>query len=166
VVALLALALQAIAISSPLDSSIPTRLLFVASYLLLFVFVGANLPRPGIALIALGLLLNFLVIVPNGGLMPISTEIEARTGDTPAGVETGDWIPGSKNVLVARDEIVLYPLSDRITWAPDPVRAFSIGDVFLAAGLVVMLADLFLPRVQRSRQPEQAIGTRIEDRFA
>jgi hypothetical protein len=39
------------------------RILFVASYLALFVFVVANLRRPGLVILGAGLALNFLAIV-------------------------------------------------------------------------------------------------------
>ena len=44
-------------------------------------------------------------------------------------------------------------LSDRLVVDnPVYVPILSIGDLVIGAGLVVTLGDLFLPRVQRSRQ--------------
>ena len=160
-VALLALCLQAIAIRAPLgDADILRRVLFVSSYLLLIVFVGFNLRRPGIALIGVGLLLNFGAIVANGGLMPITPEAVLRTGDLPGDAVVGEWLPGSKDVLLEREDVRLWFLGDRLTWqAISPLlRAFSIGDVAIFAGLLVTLADFFVPRLRSPVEPADTIA--------
>ena len=153
VLALFALALQAVAIFAPLGyDDIPKRLLFVLSYVLLISFIVINLPRPGFVIIGLGVLLNILPIVANGGLMPVTAENLAKVDLTHRieGRQEGEAIPYSKNVLKAREDIQFYELSDRLTW-DNPVffRLFSIGDLVIAAGMLVMLGDLFLPRPQR-----------------
>jgi hypothetical protein len=125
----------------------------VASYLLLFVFVAANVRRPGIAIIGVGLALNFIVIAANGGLMPITPETLLKTGSIPEGAELGEWVRHSKDVLRERDDVNLYFLSDHLVWDHvSPVRAFSIGDVALLAGLLITLADLGLPRLAPKTQ--------------
>jgi hypothetical protein len=79
--------------------------------------------------------------------MPITVETMERTGGVPEGVEVGDWIPDSKDVLVEKDDARLYLLSDRLTWdAMTPVRAFSIGDVLIVVGLAIFLVSLAIPR--------------------
>src|SRR5689334_18761109 len=68
-----ALAVQLLLFVEP-TSLIPRRLeapLHVVSYLLLVVFLLLN-RRPGLLVAALGLALNALVIIANGGRMPIS----------------------------------------------------------------------------------------------
>jgi Family of unknown function (DUF5317) len=153
VLALFALVLQATAIFVPLGfDDIPKRLLFVLSYLLLLCFIARNLPRAGIAIIGIGVLLNLLPIVTNGGLMPVTAENLAKAGQTQhiEGRREGDAIPYSKNVLRARDDTHFYELSDRIVWDNAFFfRVFSLGDVVIAGGLLVTLGDLFLPRVRR-----------------
>jgi hypothetical protein len=155
--ALFALAMQAVAIFAPLGfDDTPKRLLFQLSYLILLIFIVVNLPRPGIAIIGIGLLLNMLPIVANGGLMPVTAEHLARAGatDSIAGKQEGDAIPYSKNVLKSEGNTHFYDLSDRIVVDnPFFFRVFSVGDVVIAAGLVVMLGDLFLPRVRRDVRP-------------
>jgi len=161
VLALFALALQATAIFVPLGfDDTPKRLLFQLSYLVLLIFIIVNLPRPGFAIIGVGLILNLLPIVANGGLMPVTSENLAKVDLTHRieGRQEGDAIPYSKNVLKAREDTRLYELSDRLTW-DNPVffKLFSIGDVVIAAGFIVMLGDLFLPRAQRV-SPERDAG--------
>lgn len=148
-VALLALLTQLIAIRAPLgDDDLPRRILLVASYLLLLLFVAANVSRPGIAVIGAGLLLNFAAIVANGGLMAITPQTILKTGSLPDDAVAGEWLPGSKDVLLERGDVHLWFLTDRLTWdAISPAfRAFSIGDVIIVVGLALTLAELLLPR--------------------
>jgi len=82
--------------------------------------------------------------------MPISPETAVDARIDVEGVSLGDWVPSSKDVLLAPDATHLRFLTDILVWRnPTSVRAFSIGDLVLAAGLVLTLADLLLPRVAR-----------------
>ena len=156
VLALFALAMQAIAIFAPLGfDDVPKRLLFEISYLLLIFVAIVNLPRPGFLILGVGLLLNFLPIVANGGLMPVTAENLARIDqlDRIEGRAEGDAIPRTKNVLKTKENTHFYVLSDRLVFDnPAYVPILSIGDLVIGVGLMVTLGDLFLPRVQRSRQ--------------
>jgi hypothetical protein len=150
VLALLALLAQLIAIRAPLgDDDLPRRILFVASYLLLLGFVAVNARHVGIVIIGAGLLLNFAAIVANGGLMAITPETILKTGSIPGDAVIGEWLPGSKDVLVERADVHLWFLTDRLTWdAISPAfRAFSVGDVVIVAGLVFTVLELSLPRL-------------------
>ena len=160
VVALLALLCQAIAIKVPLGDDLPRRVLLTASYLMLLAFAAANLRRPGIAVLGLGIVLNFLPIAANGGLMPTTPETLLKTGDIPEAVEPGDWIPGTKDVLLERGDVRLWFLSDRfvVDEISGAFRAFSIGDVVLAAGLLITVGDLLLPRLELSAEGARAAG--------
>jgi Family of unknown function (DUF5317) len=160
VLALFALAIQAIAIFVPLGlDDLPKRLLFVLSYVLLLAFIVVNLRRPGIAVIGIGVVLNLLPIVANGGLMPVTAENVARIGETSSieGREDGDAIPYTKNVLKSKDDTWFYELSDRIVWDnPFFFRIFSIGDVVIAGGLALTMGELFLPRVKREAEAHKS----------
>ncbi len=154
VVALLAISLQLIALYFPFGSSdLPRRVLFVASYLGLLVFVSANVRRPGLIILGLGISLNFLAIVTNGGLMPTTAEAFTKTGNLPADARFGHWIPRSKDVLLERDNVHLYILGDRLTVGGQHiVRVFSIGDTLVAAGLAVTVAEIVTPRIGHKRE--------------
>ena len=146
-----ALAIQLIAIFGDLGSDdLFRRILFVASYLLLIVFVFANVRRPSIALFGAGVLLNFLPIIANGGLMPITPETLQKTGGVPEDARIGEWVRDTKDVLLERDDVHLYFFSDRLTSDLSPFRAFSIGDVVLIGGAMFLLLDLLLPRAFRA----------------
>ncbi len=153
VVALLAVSLQIAAIYLPTSTGVLRRILFVSSYILLMAFAAANWRRIGIIILSIGLVMNFAVIAANGGLMPVTAESYQRIHeeDQIAGVKEGEAIPHSKNVLLAREDVRLWFLSDRLvrTWGPPAVRIISIGDIFILVGFVVTLGELFLPRLQR-----------------
>src|SRR2546421_23057 len=63
----------------PRSISILAYGVIIASYAALFAFAGANWRVPGMAFIALGAALNYVVILTNQG-MPISASAAARVG--------------------------------------------------------------------------------------
>jgi len=98
----------------------------IVSYLLLLSFIALNISVPGIALLGTGTLLNTIVIAANGGFMPSPL-----------------LSPGSisKNVVGLSSDSRLIFLADVLSvpeWFPLP-EAFSIGDVFIALGMVAYL---------------------------
>ena len=148
-VALLALCVQVIAIRAPLgNDDLPRRLLLVSSYLLLLTFVAFNVTRIGIAVIGAGLLLNFIAILANGGLMAITPETILKSGKLPEDAVVGEWLHGSKDILLERADVHLWFLTDRLVWddISSVFRAFSIGDVIIAVGFALTVLDILLPR--------------------
>ena len=148
-VALLALCVQLIALRAPLgNDDLPRRLLLVSSYLLLLTFVAFNITRIGIAVIGAGLLLNFIAILANGGLMAITPETILKSGTLPDDAVVGEWLPGSKDILLERADVHLWFLTDRLVWdsISSVFRAFSIGDVIIVVGFAITLLDILLPR--------------------
>ena len=159
---LIALAAQLVVIYLDFDGAAALRrLIFPSSYVLLLAFVALNRRRIGFLVIGAGMLLNFLAIVSNGGLMPVTpaNAESAGMGYKTEGVELGEAIPRSKNVLLEESDIHLRWLSDRFTWISDsPFAVFSIGDIVIAAGLIVVLLELLLPALQRS-PPDRTSAT-------
>jgi hypothetical protein len=104
--------------------------------LLVFVFLNKN--TNGFRILGFGLGMNFLVIVLNGGLMPISPETVSKLAVyLPAeSVQSGIRYLGSKDVVLRPEETRLWLLSDIfLTPQSFPWKfAFSIGDVFIALG--------------------------------
>ena len=103
---------------------------------ILVLFVWCNRRLPGFWLLGLGLLLNLAVIAANGGLMPISPETLTIIHGEQAEEFVDSRAFGSKSVVLPAEETRLEWLADRFT-VPDrlPIQfAFSLGDVFLAAG--------------------------------
>jgi hypothetical protein len=117
----------------------------VSSQALLLVFVWFNRRQPGFWVLGLGLALNLLVIVLNGGLMPISPEMAARL--MPAAPldpwQVGSRLGVTKDIILPVPETRLWWLSDRFLLSAWSYRvAFSPGDVFIAGGAFWLLWTL------------------------
>jgi hypothetical protein len=88
----------------------------------------ANWRLPGAALVGCGLLLNVLVTVSNGGVMPFSASALEAAGCLGAryGPAGAFGHPDSQDTRLAW-------LDDRIPFPPTH-QAFSVGDIFVMAG--------------------------------
>ena len=120
-------------------------LLLFASQLLVLVWVLRNAHLPGMALVALGLVLNAAVIAANGA-MPVSPEALTALGAEQGATPTG------KHTLLTEET--------RLPWLADilplpPLRSIiSVGDIVLAAGLIPLTHALMThaPAQERRRQ--------------
>ena len=109
------------------------EIVYVGSTVAVLLAVVRNLRIPGMALVALGAASNLAAIVANGGVMP--TTIEALTA---AGLSPTDDFSNSEIV----EDPALAPLTDIFalpSWLP-LANVFSIGDVLIAAGIVLVIA--------------------------
>lgn len=124
-------------------------LLFLASFSLLLLFCALNWRYLGARLLLVGFLLNFVVVLANGGFMPISQEAVARLhpGTTTADWPAGTLRQGSKDIVLPADEIRLRFLSDAIVVPPPfPLpTAFSAGDLVILAGFAVLFWQALMP---------------------
>ena len=143
---LLAVGLQLPLLRAPMvpSGSIGVQMaLFLTSLFLLLAFVWRNRQLIGVLILGIGVICNLVVIVTNGGFMPIAPEtlVEINPGSTveqwPEGVHYGN----SKDVIRMRENTELWVLSDvLVSRSPLPVAvAFSVGDLLIAAGIVVLL---------------------------
>jgi hypothetical protein len=153
----LAFLMQAYLIFFPADTGLgllsARSLLLTASHLLLFVLVWQNRDLGGVKLIGLGLLLNFLVMVMNGGFMPITPDALVQIGydGNVAQMETGYIVGRTKNVVAEPGEARLWFLSDvMVIPRPFPIpTALSAGDVLIVLGVFLFLREsMFLPGVR------------------
>lgn len=126
------------------ESMIPA--IQITTMLGLLVFTVVNYLQPGFWLLSLGLFSNFLVIFLNGGWMPILPETLHRIVPTkPIEIwEVGTRLGLSKDRIIAYEDAKLAFLSDWFTlpqWIPYKV-AFSLGDIFISIGVVILLWSL------------------------
>jgi len=154
-VAIAAFAMQWSIIYSPLprtEGLLGARtLLLIASYLLVVVVVVANRRLPGLSLIGVGLGLNLLVMLANGGFMPVTLEAVERAGMSHLALSTepGARLLATKDVILPAEATRLWLLSDIFVVAPPcPLRTiFSLGDLFLAVGAFVFFQRAMCPRL-------------------
>ncbi|MGH2725883.1 MAG: DUF5317 domain-containing protein [Actinomycetota bacterium] len=121
--------------------------LVLASFALTFAFAALNRRLPGMTLLALGALMNFVVISANGG-MPVSLDALDRAGlGNP--FESGAVTKGAHHAL---DD------GSRLTFLADviPIRVtanvVSAGDIVIWAGLLLLIQQLMVGRPGKRRR--------------
>ena len=147
--AVVGLALQVVLFSTSIGASLGNGVgeaLYVASTGMVLVAVWRNLAVPGLAFVALGAISNLVAIVANDGVMP--TTVGALTA---AGLSVEDSFSNSAVV----ENPVLAPLTDifAIPAGLPFANVFSVGDVLIAAGVVVVIVA-----AMRRPVPELAAG--------
>jgi hypothetical protein len=110
----------------------------VSSQILLLVFCWLNRRLAGIWILAFGTALNLVVIVANGGFMPISPDTAGHlvSPGTLQALPAGSRFGYGKDILLLPENTSLVFLSDQFLlpeWCPYQV-AFSGGDILIAAG--------------------------------
>jgi hypothetical protein len=126
---------QVILFAEPVASAVGDvgPVVYVASTAAVLVAVLRNWRITGMPIVALGAASNLLAIAANGGVMPASPEAAAAIG-----MSLGDDF--SNSVIMA--DPALRPLTDIFAlpvWLP-LANVFSIGDVLIGVGLVVVIA--------------------------
>lgn len=143
-----AFGLQVLAQFLPAGLDTLAYIMVLASFGLIFVWAAANRFASGIAFIAIGAMMNLIVIGANQG-MPISAEAAISSG------YDGDLqslVIRGKHIVDIDGTAKLRILSDWIPLGGHPSAA-SIGDLVLWAGIALLLQDLLLgPRGRRSRR--------------
>lgn len=118
--------------------SVAVEPLYIVSMLMAIVWVARNWHIPGMPLIALGLLMNAVAIVANGGHMPVSAASAAyagKIGNFAAGADVSN-----NSQLADASQVHLWVLTDIIplpSWFP-LANVFSIGDVLLVIGIMFL----------------------------
>jgi hypothetical protein len=133
----------------------------VGSQIALLVFAWANRRQPAFGLLGIGLLLNLVVIVANGGLMPITPETVAHLTKAEPGLiwQVGERLGTGKDIVLNAEATRLWFLSDRFLLLPDGVDfqvAFSLGDVLIAGGAFWLL---LAPQDRKQVPATQAYAT-------
>jgi len=141
--------------------------LFTASFALLLTGLWMNRVQPGLSLAFVGILLNAIAVVTNGGAMPVWEPSIAAAGLAPDvfGTPFHRIVGPASAGGVAGDFLALAgPLGDII---PIPIpflrNVASIGDLFLAAGLAFFL---FAVTVRHQEELDEATKEAIRRRVA
>lgn len=110
------------------------QILYLVSMALAIFALWLNRHLPGVLWIALGLVLNTLVITLNGGFMPVSAAARQFAGQPPLTERDMNIIPMTDATLLPWLGDIL-PLPAFLPFA----TVFSIGDVFIAIGGVIFI---------------------------
>lgn len=117
------------------------------SYSLLFIGIYFNASRLSFKLVMVGTFLNFIVIMLNGGQMPVSQDAMIKaglTGDLDALIN-GEIIT---HTLIVKDTVLKF-LGD-IFILPKPYprpKVFSAGDVFMAVGVFIYIQEIMVKKL-------------------
>ena len=126
------------AVFSPADFVSLKKAVLIISYLLLIFVLVKNWRFFSVRLILLGVTMNFIAIMANGGLMPVSPAARDLAGMLPVGI--GQVLPQGSGILLPLEQTRLWFLTDII-----PVRAiygiFSPGDAVMLGGLVLLIVE-------------------------
>ena len=124
-------------------------LLQAASYGLLVAATAVNRHLPGVPTVGAGVLANGLVILLNGGRMPVSATAAAAVGRQADFEQMA--AEGSYLHQVLADDARLPFLADVLptpSWLPGNY-VYSVGDLLIMAGLFVLVQHLLLRRPSR-----------------
>ena len=129
--------------AGPVQSVKVQQALFLLSFGLLLLFAWRNRQLLGIRIFGLGMMCNLLVILANGGFMPITPEtlVQINSGTRAEQWQTNVHYGYSKDIILPREQVKLWVLSD-ILVIPRPFprpTAFSLGDLLIAVGIVVLM---------------------------
>lgn len=115
-----------------------------ASYVLLLAFLAINRKNPAVLVFGSGIVMNLAAILANGGFMPTTPEavMNAGLGDRIAGLAPGGVVPQTTIMLLDQPQIRLWFLSDILSLRSPLQRVFSIGDILVVVGVVLMLVRL------------------------
>jgi hypothetical protein len=125
-------------------------MLLLASFVVLIVFVAANVRAPGFVLVLTGLLLNVAVIGANQG-MPVTRNAIVASGQQDTLTELTADDDGHKHLL-ADDDTVLLPLADVIPVGRPVRQAISVGDICVHLGIA-----WFIVMAMRRRSPTRTL---------
>jgi hypothetical protein len=119
------------------------RVLWLVSYALLIWMLHLNIRLRGTPLVAAGLFCNLIAIVANGGLMPVRGSALAAAGR--------DYSTHNNSIQLGHPHIAA--LIDRWAvpgWIPF-ANVYSVGDVLIALGTVVVIVVAMRPRLHAHR---------------
>lgn len=121
------------------------------SYLLLFIGIFFNRSTLAFKIVFIGVFLNFLVIMANGGQMPVSGEAMANIGliDNMHAIRDGKIIT---HTLINNHTVFKYLGDILVLGKPYPrPKIFSIGDVLLALGIFIYIQEIMIKKLKKEK---------------
>jgi hypothetical protein len=146
-----ALALQAMLLT-PLQTVLSAGLVsavHVASYGFLLAFAAANVRRLVLLPLFLGLFANALVILANGGHMPVSPDAWRAAGL--------DSVDATSNVQLGADRLGFLGDVFAIPHAFPLANVFSVGDIFIGLGMMALIVAVSVEGSRRALEPARLI---------
>jgi Family of unknown function (DUF5317) len=128
------------------------EIVHLASYGLLGAFAWSNRRIPGVPLIMLGGLLNFIAISANGGIMPADPELARHMADGAEGFVNAGALENPRFLFLG--DVFATP-----SWFP-LYNVYSVGDMVIVLGVFVLLHGVcgsrLVPRRWRNFVPATA----------
>ena len=121
--------------------------IYILSTLAVFVAVARNWRLVGMPVVALGALSNLVAITANGGFMPADPGALARAGFGGPGEHTNSVVLAHPAVQPLTD---IYALPAGLPLA----NVFSVGDVLIGAGVVIVIVAAMRRRSARVAAPQ------------
>ncbi len=148
-----------------IGTGLPLAWGLVAAYLLIFVFLWVNARVPGLQVAAVGIGLNFLAVLVNGGRMPIWPGAFEAAGFSPDAV-AGDPFHFLVTVTSMADFVRSGGIFGDVVPLPVPVirDVVSVGDLLLALGIFWTIVYT-MTRPDAPVRRSVALGPRLGDPF-
>jgi uncharacterized protein DUF5317 len=118
--------------------------LWLLSYVLLIAAVVVNARLPGAAIVGLGMLSNLAAVVSNGGHMPARASALRAAGVLYRGVHNNSAVASHPNLPWLIDR---WPVPAFVPMG----NVYSVGDVLIAVGAVVLVCAGMGVRLRRGR---------------
>lgn len=114
----------------------------IIQYLLLLIFITLNIKQRYMKAIGLGVLLNFLVILFNGGAMPVSQ----RALEIPSLAKQADMLKSGTlpNYALISPQTPLWFLGDIIYIPLFKAQFISIGDIIMITGIFLLIQHIMV----------------------
>ena len=150
--ALAGLLVQLVLFADPVQTRIGSAgpAVYVVSTLAVLAALLRNLRYPGLAVLAVGAVLNLVPILTNGGYMPSSPEVwRELTGvaAVPVAYYSNVALIGPDTAFAFLGDIFAFPRQLPMA------TAFSLGDAVIAVGAVVFLVSAMRTRPPSARAP-------------
>ncbi|MBM7571589.1 DUF5317 domain-containing protein [Aquibacillus albus] len=125
--------------------------LFIFVYIIGLIFLWVNRFQYGISIIFLGVLLNFIVMIVNGGRMPVSEEA-ANVLDPMYIQALKDGLYGKHMILTETTKLAFLGDIIPITSPYPKSQVISIGDVIMNIGIFLFIQDKMLYRKKSEKE--------------